>query len=72
MQKRSEQPQGERGADEALERLREAERKADETLREAAEELEEVTEEQEKRAERLRKEVREPTGPLLPPEPPRQ
>ena len=72
MKKPSEEPQGGQRADEALDRLREAERKADETLAEATEELEELTEEQEARAERLRKEVREPTGPLLPPDPDRQ
>ena len=53
--------------DPALQRLRNAERQADETLESAAERLEKITKEQEEHAERLRKEAREPVGPLMPP-----
>jgi hypothetical protein len=56
-------------AEEARRKLAEAERGADEALEHAAEELRQLTQEQEQRAERLKKEVREPTGPLPPSEP---
>lgn len=54
-------------AEEARRRLAERERQAEETLTEADAKLRERTEKQEATAERLRREVREPTGPLLPP-----
>ncbi len=54
-------------ADAALDRLKEAERRADETLESATARLEEITKEQEEHAERLRKEAHEPVGPLMPP-----
>ena len=54
-------------SDAALERLKEVERRADETLEGATERLEEITKEQEEHAERLRKEAHEPVGPLMPP-----
>jgi cell division septum initiation protein DivIVA len=47
-------------------RLEEIQREADRTLEEAAEKLREVTEQQEAHAERLRKEAREPRGPVFP------
>ena len=62
-------PNRERDADSARRRLQETEQRADETLEQAAEKLQELTEEQEATADRLRKEVREPTGPLLRREP---
>lgn len=59
----------ERQADEAHRRLADTERQADERLEQAEDELRTRTSEQEATAERLRREVREPTGPLLPQEP---
>ncbi len=56
----------ERGAEEARKKLADTERQADETLERAQDELRERTAEQEANAEKLRREAREPTGPLLP------
>ncbi len=53
--------------DSALQRLRDAERRADETIESATERLEQLSKEQEEHAERLRKEAHEPVGPLMPP-----
>jgi hypothetical protein len=50
-------------------RMEDIEREADRTVEEAAEKLREVTQKQEATAERLRKEARQGTGPLVPPEP---
>jgi hypothetical protein len=50
------------------ERLRETERKADDQVK-AAERLAERAAELEEREERLRREMQEPHGPLLPPAP---
>jgi predicted trehalose synthase len=50
-------------------RLEEIQREADRALEEAAEKLRQVTEQQEATEERLRKEARQGTGPLVPPEP---
>ncbi|HEY7481177.1 MAG TPA: hypothetical protein VH680_11735 [Gemmatimonadales bacterium] len=50
-------------------RMDDIEREADRTLEEATENLRAVTEQQEATAERLRKEARQGTGPLVPPEP---
>ena len=52
-----------REAEEARKKLADTEQRADDTVKHAAEELLELTEEQEATAERLRREVREPTGP---------
>jgi hypothetical protein len=56
----------------ARERLAEAERAADESVEDAERRLEQRSAEAEAREKRLRREMHEPTGPLLPPEPPDQ
>ncbi|HEX6106670.1 MAG TPA: hypothetical protein VFZ26_13875 [Gemmatimonadales bacterium] len=65
MTERSEQEQA---LEASRERLRESERKADEQI-ERAERLEERAAELEAREERIRREMHEPQGPLLPPPP---
>jgi len=62
-------PNLEHQADEARRKLAKAEQGADEALEHAAEQLRELTQAQEQHAERLKKELREPTGPLPPSEP---
>lgn len=69
--KKTEADQDREAEKQSHQRLEEIQREADRTLDEAAEKLREVTEQQEATAERLRKEARQGTGPLVPPEPPK-